>query len=675
MIEGMAGRFVEEAVAQEAAEAPPAGWATGPLGQAQAADREIARQTALRARAIADFAATRPASADRAQGEPGAMSAERWAARPDVLRDVSEWAAQEVVIGLSITAQAAEALIERSLTLVHRLPATLGALEAGRLHVGHLWPLLEHVAPITDPRLRAEVEEELLAWMVGRVATPAQLGAKTRRLVLARNARDASRRLTAALRERGVHLRPERTPGMASVTAVMTMPEALALVRALGAYADAVDDEPGEDGQVPRTRGQKMVDCLLDLVLRPGDGDLTPVQVLLTVVASLSTLLGGDEPGEIDGHVVPAEVVRDFVRAVTGRFRGSEPDDARAADDPPTEGGSAETTVDGRSVLACHDEELANWWDEVERRVLAGDLPGEPDPLPDEVLRRWAEEAPPDVRSRTPGGPAAGAAATPAAAGDAPAAPDDSDPGGSVAGEGWWSIADRAVEAAGAALRPAQQALGHARRMVRTAQLADAADEEAWQAGVGGRVDAAADAIGALQAATAAQRQELADLLDATAGGGLADRPRVALVDALSGTFVALSDLPALRRAGTCGAPACRRDPGSCTHDLRGRPGLGPPGPTDGYRPGRELDRWVRARDRRCRFPGCRRRVPKGGELDHHVPHPLGPTSAGNLAGYCTGNHRGKHQAPGWHYELAVDGTITVATPSGLTISESPPPY
>jgi hypothetical protein len=277
------------------------------------------------------------------------------------------------------------------------------------------------------------------------------------------------------------------------------------------------------------------------------------------------------------------------------------------------------------------------------------------------------------VRSGTPGAFAADAADADT---DAVAVPcGDADAEESSAGEGWWAVADGAVEAAGDALRPAQQALGHARRMVRTAQLADAADEEAWQAGVGGRVDGAADAIGALEAATAAQRQELADLLDATAGGGLADRPRVALVDALSGTFVALSDLPALRRTGNCGARACRREPGSCTHDLLGRPGLRPPGPTDGYRPGRELDRWVRARDRRCRFPGCRRRVPKGGELDHHVPHPLGPTSAGNLAGYCTGNHRGKHQAPGWEYELAVDGTVTVTTPSGLTISEAPPPY
>ena len=37
-----------------------------------------------------------------------------------------------------------------------------------------------------------------------------------------------------------------------------------------------------------------------------------------------------------------------------------------------------ETTVDGRSVLACHDEELANWWDEVERRVLAGTFRANP---------------------------------------------------------------------------------------------------------------------------------------------------------------------------------------------------------------------------------------------------------------------------------------------------------
>jgi hypothetical protein len=164
-------------------------------------------------------------------------------------------------------------------------------------------------------------------------------------------------------------------------------------------------------------------------------------------------------------------------------------------------------------------------------------------------------------------------------------------------------------------------------------------------------------------------------LLGATAGGGLAERPRILLTDALDGALVALTDLPALRRAGRCDAPACRRNPGACTHDLIGRPGLGPPPPTDAYRPSAPLDRWVRARDRRCRQPGCRRRVPRGGELDHLVPHPLGETCAGNLNGFCTRHHRCKHQAPGWMYELDADGTLTVTTPSGLTASTDPPPY
>ena len=37
--------------------------------------------------------------------------------------------------------------------------------------------------------------------------------------------------------------------------------------------------------------------------------------------------------------------------------------------------------------------------------------------------------------------------------------------------------------------------------------------------------------------------------------------------------------------------------------------------------------------------------------------------------------HRGKHQAPGWTYDLAPDGTLTVTTPTGLTATTTPPPY
>jgi hypothetical protein len=67
--------------------------------------------------------------------------------------------------------------------------------------------------------------------------------------------------------------------------------------------------------------------------------------------------------------------------------------------------------------------------------------------------------------------------------------------------------------------------------------------------------------------------------------------------------------------------------------------------------------------------------VPRGGEVDHDRPWPEGPTSASNLVGYCTGHHRGKHQAPGWQHHLAGDGTLTVTTPTGLVATTTPPPY
>src|SRR3712207_3883817 len=126
--------MIEHVTEVLAVDEPVVGWASGPLGAVQTADREISRQTALRARAIAAFALSRPASADRPPGSAGAMSAERWASRAEVLRPVSEWAVQELVVALNVTAQRAEEELVRSLTLVGRLPRVLDALQDGVLH-------------------------------------------------------------------------------------------------------------------------------------------------------------------------------------------------------------------------------------------------------------------------------------------------------------------------------------------------------------------------------------------------------------------------------------------------------------------------------------------------------------------------------------------------------------
>jgi hypothetical protein len=607
---------------QSEAQPPAVGWASGPLGAVQAAEREIARQTAARARAVAEFTASRQASVDRQPGRPGAMSAERRAARPEVLAEVSEWAAQELVVALSISLTAAEQLLARSLTLVHRLPRTLAALEAGVLHVGHLWPLLEKVAPIAEAKVRRQVEGDLLAWVARRsVTTPAQLGAEARRLVLARDARGAAQRLTAALRRRGtMWLRPGESDGMAVLSVLLTLPEARVLLDALGRYADAVGDESGEP---VRTRGQKMADCLLDLVLRPGETELPPVQAQVTVVAPVTSMAGGDQSGEVDGEPVPADVVGALARAF-GLL--PEENSTPPAGDPPPDRVDVGQPADDR-------------WDEVKDRLLVEPWGGAEAPPAEELERYWAQQL----------------AWEAAETGDGPSEPalEDAEPESA----GWWGAADAAISAASEVSWRADAALRRARGAVERAEIAEATDEETWQQSAGCRLGATVDAVSALARLSAERRAELAALLERTGGGGLVDRPRIAVTDALTGALLALTDARGLRACAVAGR------------------GLGPPGPSSTYRPAAMLDRFVRARDRRCRFPGCRRRVPRGGELDHNVPWPDGATSAENLEGFCTPDHRGKHQAPGWEYDLAPDGRLTVTTPTGLVATTTPPPF
>ena len=241
----------------------------------------------------------------------------------------------------------------------------------------------------------------------------------------------------------------------------------------------------------------------------------------------------------------------------------------------------------------------------------------------------------------------------------------------------WWRAAEAAVGMAGRSLRRADEAMRRARRLVRAASRADAADEAEWEAGPGRRVTDAEDALAALAACTEEQRNWLADLLLTTAGGGLVERPRIALTDALSGTLLALTDLPEpppvrnLRRTRLHAAV-----PGSCTHDL-GRPA--------GLRPARS--RPMATAPRRRSTGGSALAIAAAGSpaadggcrgwraRPLRSPTRWVTTSARNLVGYCTGHHRGKHQAPGWHHDLASDGTLTVTTPTGLTAVTTPPPY
>ncbi|MFL6080562.1 MAG: HNH endonuclease signature motif containing protein [Ornithinibacter sp.] len=91
---------------------------------------------------------------------------------------------------------------------------------------------------------------------------------------------------------------------------------------------------------------------------------------------------------------------------------------------------------------------------------------------------------------------------------------------------------------------------------------------------------------------------------------------------------------------------------------------------TDAYRPGAELAALVRARDGRCRFPGCSVAA-RFCDLDHVRPWPTGRTTATNLLTLCRRHHRIK-QRPGWRLRLAPDGSATWTDPTGLTRTTAP---
>lgn len=96
------------------------------------------------------------------------------------------------------------------------------------------------------------------------------------------------------------------------------------------------------------------------------------------------------------------------------------------------------------------------------------------------------------------------------------------------------------------------------------------------------------------------------------------------------------------------------------------------------YHPPAGLADLVRARDLRCRGPRCARAATTC-ELDHHIPHPEGATSAANLVALCKKHHdlksgpeRGRY---GWRVVLEPDGGLTWTTPTGLTWTSYPHDY
>ncbi|WP_262002555.1 HNH endonuclease signature motif containing protein [Microbacterium sp. Mcb102] len=93
----------------------------------------------------------------------------------------------------------------------------------------------------------------------------------------------------------------------------------------------------------------------------------------------------------------------------------------------------------------------------------------------------------------------------------------------------------------------------------------------------------------------------------------------------------------------------------------------------DRYRPSEQLRRHLRARDQRCRFPGCGI-VARKCDLDHnHAASTGGATTDVNLAAFCRRHHMLKHHSP-WHVEQRAGGVLEWTSPTGRSYIDRPPP-
>ncbi|WP_240309719.1 HNH endonuclease signature motif containing protein [Microbacterium arborescens] len=93
----------------------------------------------------------------------------------------------------------------------------------------------------------------------------------------------------------------------------------------------------------------------------------------------------------------------------------------------------------------------------------------------------------------------------------------------------------------------------------------------------------------------------------------------------------------------------------------------------DAYRPTAAMVRLLRARDRHCRFPGCRQPAIRC-ELDRTIAaSDGGPTHVCNLANLCKRHHDVKHHTR-WHVRQLPGGRLVWTSPTGRVYREDAPP-
>jgi len=272
-----------------------------------------------------------------------------------------ESAVAEVGLMLRVSARTASCRVDDALVLCNRLPATLVALEQGRITLSKARILHAETANLSDEHT-AEVEQQVLA--KAHRQAPGQLRVATRRAVLSTDPAAVRKRAEQARRERGVQMWPE-PDGMATLSAYLPAADAVGVFAVLDEHARRAGS-PGDERTMDARRG----DALVDLVLGPtgycsagtkaaqehtnksdradaaeGTGGLAGCRcqcglcrrgggVDVRVTIPYTALLGADDlPGDLAGYgPIPAAVARDLASTGTWRRILTDPASGRPVD-------------------------------------------------------------------------------------------------------------------------------------------------------------------------------------------------------------------------------------------------------------------------------------------------------------------------------------------------------
>ncbi len=246
----------------------------------------------------------------------------------------------ELACALRLPERAAETLAGEARVLARHLPATLAALAAGRFSYRHAQALLDETADLADDD-RAAVERVALG--TAGTTTAARFRRHVRRLRERRDPSTMVERTRSAFTKRELTLEPTRD-GMAYLTLYTGAVDASAIFeRATAAAGRALAG--GDSRTLTQLRADLVVDALLDRdsalglsrshveamgasapeLLATQEADLGPFAgIVPTVVVTVPvhTLLGGDEPGSLEGvGPIDAATARRLTAQAPGLYR------------------------------------------------------------------------------------------------------------------------------------------------------------------------------------------------------------------------------------------------------------------------------------------------------------------------------------------------------------------